>query len=274
MATVDALQDLHRPYIDRVVLACAQCGGEMRRVPEVMDAWFDSGAMPYAQWHFPFENQDIFHQSFPADFICEAVDQTRGWFYTLHAESTLLRASGAVSDSISYRNVISLGHILDAQGEKMSKSRGNVVEPWPVIKAHGADALRWYLYTATPPGNPRRFSADLVAESVRRFLLTLWNTYSFFVTYANIDRFDPTSEDKGQPSELDRWARSELNQLVDKVTRNLEAYNPTTPAAPFRLSWKTSPTGTYAVAAAASGRARTTPISGLPIIPSTPAWQP
>ncbi|MFQ6020237.1 MAG: class I tRNA ligase family protein, partial [Dehalococcoidia bacterium] len=226
-AAAEALADLHRPYVDAIVLTCSRCGGPMRRAPEVLDAWFDSGAMPYAQWHYPFENEETFAKSFPADYICEAVDQTRGWFYTLHAESTLLHAVGAVPESIAYRNVICLGHILDAKGEKMSKSKGNVVEPWPVINAHGADALRWYLYTATRPGDARRFSSELVAESLRRFLLTLWNTYSFFVTYANLDRFDPTAEAEGQPSELDRWLISELDLLVDKVTRHLEAYNPT-----------------------------------------------
>jgi len=225
-AAVEALTDLHRPYIDRVTLNCRECRGSMARTPEVLDAWFDSGAMPYAQWHYPFENQEAFHQSFPADFICEAVDQTRGWFYTLHAESTLLHAVEAVPESICYRNVICLGHILDDQGRKMSKSLGNVVEPWPIINTHGADALRWYLYTATRPGDARRFSADLVAESLRRFLLTLWNTYSFFVTYANIDGYDPTTAPPGELSDLDRWALSELNVLIGKVTQGLEEYDP------------------------------------------------
>ena len=217
----EALDDLHRPYVDEITLACRQCGGSMRRVIEVLDVWFDSGAMPYAQWHYPFENDGTFAKSFPADFICEAVDQTRGWFYTLHALSTLL------FDSVCFRNVICLELILDAKGEKMSKSKGNVVEPWAVLNAHGADALRWYLFTATPPGAARRFSTELVGEGLRKFFLTLWNTYSFFVTYANIDRFDPSGRAQGERSEMDRWVLSELNVLVDKATRRMEGYNPT-----------------------------------------------
>ncbi len=215
--------DLHRPYIDEVTFDCSQCKGEkMRRLPEVLDAWFDSGAMPVAQWHYPFENEDVFRRFFPADYICEAVDQTRGWFYTLHALSTLL------FDRPCFRNVICLGHILDAKGEKMSKSKGNVVDPWSVLNTHGADALRWYLLTSSPAGSVRRFSSELVAEALRKFLLTLWNTYSFFVTYANIDKFDPRSAaNVPRQSELDRWIISELNQLIDEVTKALEGYNPT-----------------------------------------------
>jgi len=191
-------------------------------VPEVIDCWFDSGAMPFAQWHYPFENQALFEKWFPADYICEAVDQTRGWFYSLHALSILLKEQPCFS------NVICLGHILDVTGEKMSKSKGNVVTPEEVLDASGADALRWYLYTSSPPGNVRRFSGELVDEVVRKFLLTLWNTYSFFVTYANIDKFDPrtTVSHEGLP-ELDRWILSELNQLIDRVTRSLEQYDPT-----------------------------------------------
>ena len=223
---IDALDDLHRPYIDRIEFGC-DCGGTMARVPEVMDVWFDSGAMPYAQWHYPFENQDTFRRSFPADFICEAVDQTRGWFYTLHAEAVLLHAAGVVPENICFRNVICLGLILDEKGVKMSKSRGNIVAPMEVIDRTGADALRWNLFTATRPGDARRFSVDLVAESLRRFLLTLWNTYSFFVTYANIDRFDPTQAVQGERSELDRWVLSELHTLVRRVTEQLEEYDPT-----------------------------------------------
>jgi isoleucyl-tRNA synthetase len=166
-AAVDALTDLHRPYVDQVKLSCQSCDGTMSRLPEVMDCWFDSGAMPYAQWHYPFENVDTFDRSFPADFICEAVDQTRGWFYTLHAEAALLQAAEAAPENISYRNVICLGHIQDDKGRKMSKSQGNVVEPMEVIEAHGADALRWYLYTATRPGEARRFSARLVLQLLR-----------------------------------------------------------------------------------------------------------
>jgi isoleucyl-tRNA synthetase len=220
-AKAEALDDLHRPYVDEITLACLQCGGSMRRVVEVLDVWFDSGAMPYAQWHYPFENDATFARSFPADFICEAVDQTRGWFYTLHALSTLL------FDSVCFRNVICLELILDAKGEKMSKSKGNVVEPWAVLNAHGADAVRWYLFTATPPGTARRFSPELVGEVLRKFLLTLWNTYSFFVTYALIDRFDPRRQAQGERSEMDRWVLSELNVLVDKATRYMDSYNPT-----------------------------------------------
>jgi len=219
--------DLHRPYVDEIVFDCNKCEGTMRRVPEVVDAWYDSGSMPVAQWHYPFENQATFVERFPADFICEAVDQTRGWFYSLHAVSTLLFSQPC------FKNVISLGHVLDAKGEKMSKSRGNVVDPWSVLNTQGADALRWYLYTVTPPGNPRRFSVDLVNESLRKFLLTLWNTYSFFVTYANIDRFVPEpgdgdnwsrGVDAGQLPSLDRWILSELHSLVKRVDDGLMEY--------------------------------------------------
>jgi isoleucyl-tRNA synthetase len=218
----EGISDLHRPYIDEVTYACPKCAGEMRRVPEVIDCWFDSGAMPFAQWHYPFENCPVFEERFPADYICEAVDQTRGWFYSLHAISTL------VEERPCFRNVICLGHILDGSGLKMAKSEGNIVTPEEVLDATGADALRWYLYTSSPPGNPRRFSRELVEEVIRKFLLTLWNTYSFFVTYANIDGFDPGSDDRiGTPSDLDRWVISELNMLVDSVTRSLDDYDPT-----------------------------------------------
>jgi isoleucyl-tRNA synthetase len=226
-AAVDTLPELHRPYVDGIALRCESCGGEMRRVPEVLDAWYDSGAMPYGQWHYPFENREEFLQSFPADFICEAIDQTRGWFYSLHAEATLLNFAEEVPAGIAYKNVICLGHILDGNGDKMSKSRGNVVDPWEVLDAHGADATRWYMYVASPAGQPRRFSSDLVGETLRRFLLTLWNTYAFFVTYANIDGYDPTTAQPGERSELDRWILSELNSLIARVTRELDAYSPT-----------------------------------------------
>ena len=222
--------ELHRPYVDgwSSLAPSAARPWSARRMS--LDCWFDSGAMPYAQWHFPVENKDTFQSWFPADYICEAVDQTRGWFYTLHALATLLNsvAPDLVPQPISYRNVICLGLILDGKGEKMSKSKGNVVDPWSVLNLHGADALRWYLYTASPAGNPRRFSADLVGESLRKFLLTLWNTYSFFVTYANIDDYDPKAVHGDLPySELDRWVRSELNTLIEEVSTALEAYNPT-----------------------------------------------
>ena len=212
--------DLHRPFVDDVTYRCA-CGGTMKRVPEVIDCWFDSGSMPVAQWHYPFENQEKFAEQFPADYICEAVDQTRGWFYSLHAISTMLFQHEC------FRNVISTGHILDDKGLKMSKSRGNVV-PWQdVVKLHGADALRWYMYTAAPPGNARRLSVDLVGAVVREFLLTLWNTYAFFVTYANIDGFDPAAQwvPVGERPEMDRWVLSELHTLIDTVDRALSDYD-------------------------------------------------
>ncbi len=213
--------DLHRPFIDGVTFDCAACGGRKRRVPEVMDAWYDSGAMPVAQWHYPFENADVFARQQTADYICEGVDQTRGWFYTLHALAVLLFGRPA------YRNVLSLGHILDEAGEKMSKSRGNVVEPWEILNARGADALRWYMYTASSPGNARRFSANLVGDTVRRFLLPLWNTYSFFVMYANVDGFDPVSAPAPPLSDrplLDRWLMSRLQGVVSTVTDAMEDY--------------------------------------------------
>lgn len=211
--------DLHRPYVDEVVFPCPQCGGRMNRLPDLIDVWFDSGAMPVAQWHYPFENQEIFQRQFPADFICEAVDQTRGWFYTLHAISTML------FDSICYKNVICLGLILDGEGRKMSKSLGNIIDPWDVINVHGADAFRWYLYTATPPGNERRFSVDLVGEVIRNFTLTLWNVYAFFVNYANLAGWKPGSKNASLKHPLDRWILSELNVLVRDVTRAYESYD-------------------------------------------------
>ncbi|MHB9024171.1 MAG: isoleucine--tRNA ligase [Armatimonadota bacterium] len=215
--------DLHRPYLDEITWACPQCGGEMRRVPEVLDAWFDAGAMPVAQWHYPFERKEWVEENNAhfADFISEAVDQTRGWFYTLHALSTLL------FDRPAYKNVICLGHILDEQGLKMSKHKGNVVDPWTVLDEHGADALRWYLYTCTTPGNPRRFSSHLVGETVRKFLLTLWNTYSFFTTYANLDGWEPKPVAADQLALIDRWALSQLQALVTEVTERLEHYEVT-----------------------------------------------
>jgi isoleucyl-tRNA synthetase len=189
-------------------------------VPELIDVWFDSGSMPVAQWHYPFENRDMFERQFPADYICEAVDQTRGWFYSLHAISTLL------FDSQCYRNVICLGMILDEQGKKMSKSRGNVVDPWEVLNEHGADAFRWYMFTSAPPGQERRFSSNLVGEVVRNFTLTLWNVYSFFVTYANLDGWKPGEENLSPAySDLDRWLLSELHTLVRDTTQALETYD-------------------------------------------------
>lgn len=214
--------DLHRPFVDDITFACSKCGAEMKRQPEVIDCWFDSGAMPLAQWHYPFQNKDIFERSFPADFICEAVDQTRGWFYSLHAISTLLFGKPC------FKNVICLGHILDAEGEKMSKAKGNVVAPWTILNNYGADAVRWYLITSSPAGNVRRFSSDMVAEVLRNFMLTLWNTYSFFVMYANIDNFNPQTMTTKSLSDLDNWILSRLNKLVIDVDEALGSYDPTT----------------------------------------------
>jgi isoleucyl-tRNA synthetase len=211
--------DLHRPHVDEIKFKCSECGGRMKRVPELIDVWFDSGSMPVGQWHYPFENEKQFNESYPADYICEAVDQTRGWFYSLHAISTLL------FDSVCYKNVICLGLILDGQGQKMSKTRGNVISPWEVLEKHGADAMRWYLYTASPPGQERRFSTDLVGEVVRNFTLTLWNTYSFFVTYANLDGWKPNADAVTEYSALDKWLRSSLHALVRDVTYALETYD-------------------------------------------------
>ena len=218
--------DLHRPYVDNVVLDCTSkgCSGKMHRIPEVMDAWFDSGAMPFAQYHYPFDNESIDTDGrFPADYICEAVDQTRGWFYSLHALSTLLKGQPA------YKNVICLGLILDAKGHKMSKRVGNVVEPLSVLDEHGADALRWYLFTASQAGEPRRFSAKLVSETLRKVMLTVWNVYSFFIGYAEIDKFDPSQKPAGwkPENELDRWVLSELNTLISQVEGYMDGYEPT-----------------------------------------------
>ncbi|HEY5709174.1 MAG TPA: isoleucine--tRNA ligase [Solirubrobacterales bacterium] len=214
-------EDLHRPYIDEVTIACEDCGGEMRRVESVIDTWYDSGAMPFAQFHYPFENEELFEERFPADFICEAIDQTRGWFYTLLAESTLL------FDESSYKNCVCLGLILDPEGQKMSKSKGNVVGPWEVIDAHGADAFRWYYLTAQQPWSGYRFSVDTVGESVRQFLLTLWNTYSFWVLYANAENLGPADFDRApQPTEdLDRWALSKLQSTVATVRERMDEFD-------------------------------------------------
>ncbi|MBE0428509.1 MAG: isoleucine--tRNA ligase [Thermoleophilia bacterium] len=215
--------DLHRPFIDELRLRCPDCGRDMSRVTEVIDAWFDSGSMPMAQWHYPFENKEIFEKRFPADFICEAIDQTRGWFYSLMAVSTLLFGKS------SYKNVICLGHILDREGQKMSKSKGNVVEPWQILDRQGADAFRWYLFTASSPWFPRRFFPEAVDEVVRKFLLTLWNTYSFFTVYANIDGFDPTKRRLAVAERplLDRWVIASLNRLVTAVREGLDNYDVT-----------------------------------------------
>jgi len=214
--------DLHRPYVDDITFPNPNgYGGTMRRVPEVIDVWFDSGAMQVAQWGYPHKNKEDFVEQYPADYICEAVDQTRGWFYSLHAIAAML------FEDVSFRNVICLGHILDEKGQKMSKSKGNIVDPWSVLDTHGADAFRWYLYTSGPPGEPRRFSVDLVGEVIKKFWLTLWNTYSFFVTYANIDEWSPDeiAPAVAERDLLDRWILSELHTLVREVTVAYEDYD-------------------------------------------------
>ena len=212
--------ELHRPYIDDVTIACPDCGGEMKRVPEVIDCWFDSGAMPFAQWHYPFENKEIFEENFPADFISEAVDQTRGWFYSLMAISTLL------FDKAPYKNVIVLGHVLDKDGNKMSKSKGNAVDPMEALNKYGADAIRWYFYSNSAPWLPNRFHEDAILEGQRKFMGTLWNTYAFYVLYAEIDQFDPTkySLEYDKLSVMDKWLLSKLKSMVKPVDTSLGAY--------------------------------------------------
>ena len=212
--------ELHKPYIDKVHLNCPKCNNKMTRVTEVIDCWFDSGCMPFAQWHYPFENKEIFDQNFPADFISEAIDQTRGWFYTLMAISTLL------FDKAPYKNVIVLGHVQDKDGKKMSKHKGNVVDPWAVLDKQGADAIRWYFYINSSPWLPNRFYEEAVNEGQRKFMGTLWNTYAFFVLYANIDNFDPNNYtleyDKLQP--MDKWILSKLNSLIKFIDEGLDNY--------------------------------------------------
>ena len=216
----DAKVELHRPYIDAVTFTCPDCGKTMRRVPEVIDCWFDSGAMPFAQHHYPFENKDLFEQQFPAQFISEAVDQTRGWFYSLMAESTLL------FNKAPYENVIVLGHVQDENGQKMSKSKGNAVDPFDALDKYGADAIRWYFYINSAPWLPNRFHGKAVQEGQRKFMGTLWNTYAFFVLYANIDEFDATKYtlDYDKLSVMDKWLLSRLNSTVKAVDENLAAY--------------------------------------------------
>ena len=215
--------ELHRPYIDAVTIKCPECGGEMKRVPEVIDCWFDSGSMPFAQWHYPFENKEIFDERYPADFISEAVDQTRGWFYSLLAISTLL------FDNASYKNVIVLGHVQDKDGKKMSKSKGNAVDPMDALRKHGADAIRWYFYENSAPWLPNRFHDDAVQEGQRKFMGTLWNTYAFYVLYANIDNFDATKYELeyDKLSVMDKWLLSRLNTLIKAVDNNLANYKVT-----------------------------------------------
>lgn len=212
--------ELHRPYIDKVTFPC-ECGGVMRRVPEVIDCWYDSGSMPFAQFHYPFENQDLFEKNFPADFISEAIDQTRGWFYVLLAISSVL------FEKAPFKSCIVLGHVNDKDGIKMSKHKGNVVDPWSVLDKQGADAVRWYFYTSSAPWLPSRFAPEIVSEVQRKFLGTLWNTYAFFVLYAEIDKYDPSLCDIANVklSVMDRWILSELNTLIDFVDKGLDKYN-------------------------------------------------
>ncbi|MBE5941612.1 MAG: isoleucine--tRNA ligase [Lachnospiraceae bacterium] len=212
--------ELHRPYIDAVTIKCPDCSKEMHRVPEVIDCWFDSGAMPFAQWHYPFENEDIFKENFPADFISEAVDQTRGWFYSLMAISTL------IFNEAPYKNVIVLGHVQDKDGQKMSKSKGNAVDPMEALNKYGADAIRWYFYTNSAPWLPNRFHEDAVVEGQRKFMGTLWNTYAFYVLYANIDNFNPADYtlDYAKLPVMDKWLLSKLNTVVKAVDDNLGNY--------------------------------------------------
>ena len=212
--------ELHRPYIDEITIACPECGKQMKRVPEVIDCWFDSGAMPFAQHHYPFENKELFEQQFPADFISEAVDQTRGWFYSLLAESTLL------FNKAPYKNVIVMGHVQDENGQKMSKSKGNAVDPFEALETYGADAIRWYFYTSSAPWLPKRFSGKAVMEGQRKFMGTLWNTYAFFVLYANIDQFDAAkySLEYDKLPVMDKWLLSRLNTVVGQVDDHLDNY--------------------------------------------------
>ncbi len=212
--------ELHRPFIDAVTIKCEKCGGEMKRVSEVIDCWFDSGSMPFAQWHYPFENKKIFESQFPADFISEGVDQTRGWFYSLMAISTL------IFDKAPYKNVLVLGHVLDKDGQKMSKSKGNAVDPFEALDAYGADAIRWYFYSNSAPWLPNRFFGDAVIEGQRKYMGTLWNTYAFYVLYANIDGFDPTkySLNKNTLTVMDKWILSKLNTAVKLVDNYMENY--------------------------------------------------
>ena len=210
--------ELHKPFIDAVHLTCPKCGGDMKREPEVIDCWFDSGSMPFAQWHYPFENKDIFQTRYPANFISEAIDQTRGWFYTLLAVSTCL------FDDPAFLNCIVLGHVQDKDGRKMSKHLGNVVDPWTVLDKQGADAVRWYFFTSSMPWLPNRFYDEAVSESQRKFMGTMWNTYAFYILYAEIDQFDPTKHAlrRENLSEMDRWVLSRLNTLTREVDAHLE----------------------------------------------------
>ena len=212
--------ELHRPYIDAVTIKCPHCGGVMKRVPEVIDCWFDSGAMPFAQHHYPFENKELFESQFPAQFISEAVDQTRGWFYSLLAESTLL------FNKAPYENVVVMGLVLDENGQKMSKSKGNAVDPFEALATHGADAIHWFFYTCSAPWLPKRYQDKAVTEGQRKFMSTLWNTYAFWVLYANIDQFDATkySLEYDKLPVMDRWLLSKMNSMVKTVDNSLMNY--------------------------------------------------
>ena len=222
--------ELHRPFIDQVHVTCPKCGKPMTRVPEVIDCWFDSGSMPFAQYHYPFENKEVFEKNFPADFISEAVDQTRGWFYSLLAISTLL------FDKAPYKNVIVLGHIQDKDGQKMSKSKGNAVDPMDALRQHGADAIRWYFYSNSAPWLPNRFHDDAVKEGRSKFMGTLWNTYAFYVLYANIDNFNPMEHtlDYEKLSVMDKWILSKLNSTIQTCDSSLENYKIPETAKHFR----------------------------------------
>jgi len=215
--------ELHKPYIDKVVLTCPECGKDMQRVPEVIDCWFDAGSMPFAQWHYPFENEEIFNENFPADFISESIDQTRGWFYTLVAISTMLFKRAP------FKNVIVTGHVQDAEGKKLSKSLGNYVDPMEILARHGADAVRWYFYTNSALWLNTRFSDEAVMETQRKFMGTIWNTYAFYVLYANIDNFNPSDYQAKDLPTMDHWILSRLHSLVKKVDECLEKYELTEP---------------------------------------------
>ncbi|MCL1987132.1 MAG: isoleucine--tRNA ligase [Firmicutes bacterium] len=223
--------ELHKPYIDEVILTCKECGEDMHRISEVIDCWFDSGAMPFAQWHYPFENKQLFEENFPADFISEAIDQTRGWFYSLLAISTLL------FDKAPFKNCVVIGHVQDSEGHKLSKSLGNYVDPMESLQKHGADAIRWYFYTSSAPWLNTRFSEDAVAESSRKFMGTIWNTYAFYVLYANIDNFNPSnySLDYEKLPLMDKWILSKLHSLINKVDETLARYELTEPTRALTL---------------------------------------
>ena len=220
MAETDVPEDieLHKPFLDPITLKCPECGGSMHRVPEVIDCWYDSGSMPFAQWHYPFEHKEEFESHFPANFISEAVDQTRGWFYTLLAIGTL------IFDKAPFENCIVLGHVQDKDGQKMSKHKGNVVDPWSVLDKQGADAVRWYFYSASAPWLPSRFYDEAVSEMQRKFMGTLWNTYAFYILYADIDGFDPTKYELKPTNIMDKWVLSRLHSLVRSVTDDLDHY--------------------------------------------------